>query len=150
MFLLEYEHDKESHANTLSQQATTRRAPIFSRYYDDVATLLELPEADTAQTRCAQCHNLDASQGNKIGPNLHGLFGRKTGQVEGFSYTDANKNKAIEWKEDTLVGSYKKIWWRRAPTDSCSSLNTSKTPRNTSQEPRWLSAVSRRPRTGTI
>ena len=55
------------------------------------------------QTRCAQCHNLKAEEGNKIGPNLHGLFGRKTGQVEGFSYTDANKNKAIEWKEDTLV-----------------------------------------------
>lgn len=55
------------------------------------------------QTRCAQCHNLKAEEGNKIGPNLHGLFGRKTGQVEGFSYTDANKNKAVEWKEDTLV-----------------------------------------------
>ncbi|KAK3173012.1 hypothetical protein OEA41_006340 [Lepraria neglecta] len=58
--------------------------------------------ANLFKTRCAQCHNLDASEGNKIGPNLHGLFGRKTGQVEGFSYTDANKNKAIEWKEDTL------------------------------------------------
>ena len=55
------------------------------------------------KTRCAQCHNLKESEGNKIGPNLHGLFGRKTGQVEGFSYTDANKNKAVTWKEDTLV-----------------------------------------------
>ena len=27
------------------------------------------------------------------GPNLHGLFGRKTGQAEGFAYTAANKNK---------------------------------------------------------
>lgn len=43
------------------------------------------------------------SEGNKIGPNLHGLFGRKTGSVEGFSYTDANKQKGITWKEDTLV-----------------------------------------------
>ena len=55
------------------------------------------------QTRCAQCHNLAAAEGNKIGPNLHGLFGRKTGQVDGFSYTDANKQKGITWKEDTLV-----------------------------------------------
>jgi cytochrome c2 len=55
------------------------------------------------QTRCAQCHNLAAAEGNKIGPNLHGLFGRKTGQVEGFSYTDANKQKGVTWKEDTLV-----------------------------------------------
>lgn len=60
-------------------------------------------DSEIFQTRCAQCHNLDASEGNKIGPNLHGLFGRKTGQVEGFSYTDANKAKGIEWSEDTLV-----------------------------------------------
>jgi len=59
--------------------------------------------ANLFKTRCAQCHSVVESEGNKIGPNLHGLFGRQTGQVEGFSYTDANKSKAIEWKEDTLV-----------------------------------------------
>ncbi|KAL8977184.1 MAG: hypothetical protein Q9205_006962 [Flavoplaca limonia] len=59
--------------------------------------------ANLFKTRCAQCHTLAEGEGNKVGPNLHGLFGRKTGQVEGFSYTDANKAKGIEWKEDTLV-----------------------------------------------
>lgn len=39
---------------------------------------------------------------HKTGPNLSGLFGRKTGQAAGFSYTDANKNKGITWGEDTL------------------------------------------------
>jgi cytochrome c len=34
---------------------------------------------------------------------LHGLFGRKTGQVDGYSYTDANKQKGITWDENTLV-----------------------------------------------
>ena len=59
--------------------------------------------ANEEKTRCQQCHNLKEGEGNKIGPNLHGLFGRKTGQVEGFSYTDANKSKGITWEEDTLV-----------------------------------------------
>lgn len=59
--------------------------------------------ANLFKTRCAQCHSVVESEGNKIGPNLHGLFGRKTGQVEGFSYTDANKQKGITWDEGTLV-----------------------------------------------
>lgn len=33
---------------------------------------------------------------------MSGLFGRKTGNAPGFSYTDANKNKGITWGEDTL------------------------------------------------
>ncbi|KAI4870691.1 cytochrome c [Hypoxylon rubiginosum] len=58
--------------------------------------------ANLFKTRCAQCHTLKDGEGNKIGPALHGLFGRKTGQVDGFSYTDANKQKGITWDESTL------------------------------------------------
>jgi cytochrome c2 len=62
--------------------------------------------ANLFKTRCAQCHTLGEGEGNKIGPNLHGLFGRHTGSVEGFAYTDANKQKAIEWNQDTLVNKH--------------------------------------------
>ncbi|KAF1811198.1 cytochrome c [Eremomyces bilateralis CBS 781.70] len=58
--------------------------------------------ANLFKTRCAQCHKLKESEGNSTGPNLAGLFGRKSGQVEGFSYTDANKKKGVIWDTDTL------------------------------------------------
>jgi cytochrome c len=51
--------------------------------------------------KCMPCHNADKPQ-NKVGPTLLGLFGREAGSVEGFKYSDANKNSHVVWTAETL------------------------------------------------
>lgn len=52
--------------------------------------------------KCQACHSVVAADGNKIGPNLHGVIGRTSGTQEGFSYSEAMKSAAIVWDETTI------------------------------------------------
>jgi cytochrome c len=51
------------------------------------------------ERRCGGCHALDRDIG---GPRLGGVYGRRAGSVQSFSYSDALKNSGIVWDRETL------------------------------------------------
>ncbi len=51
---------------------------------------------------CMACHAIGPGATNKVGPELNGLDGRKSGTAPGYNYSDANKNSGITWDEATF------------------------------------------------
>jgi cytochrome c len=54
------------------------------------------------QKKCKACHQIGEGAKNAVGPNLTGVIGRKTGQAEGYAYSEANKNSGLTWDEATF------------------------------------------------
>jgi cytochrome c len=53
--------------------------------------------------KCHVCHNIGEGAKNMVGPELNGVVGRHSGTVEGYNYSDANKNSGLTWDEATLT-----------------------------------------------
>ena len=53
--------------------------------------------------KCLACHAIGEGAKNKVGPLLNGLDGRKSGTVEGYSYSEANKNSGITWNKEVFL-----------------------------------------------
>ena len=51
------------------------------------------------EKRCGGCHALDR---DKEGPRLGGVYGRTSGSIDAFQYSDALKKAKVVWKEETL------------------------------------------------
>ena len=62
----------------------------------------DIEAGQTSFKKCQACHDVGEAAKNKIGPILNGLDDRKSGSVEGYSYSDANKNSGITWSEATF------------------------------------------------
>ena len=53
--------------------------------------------------KCSICHSLSPRNGNRPGPSLYRLFGRKAGSLPGYPYSDALRNSTIVWNEETVA-----------------------------------------------
>jgi cytochrome c len=52
---------------------------------------------------CIACHTLTAEEGNRAGPTLHGIFGRRIASLPGYNFSEALKQLDIVWTPETLA-----------------------------------------------
>lgn len=67
-----------------------------------IAKAQDVAAGETSFKKCAPCHAIGEGAKNKVGPELNGLNGRKSGSAEGYSYSDANKKSGLTWDEATF------------------------------------------------
>lgn len=52
---------------------------------------------------CAACHTLTEAGGNRGGPSLHGIFGRRIATLPGYNYSEPLRHLDIVWTPETLA-----------------------------------------------
>jgi len=78
------------------------------------------------RSQCMGCHSVEPER-NRAGPTLHGLFGRVSGTLDGFDFSEAMQEAAVEWDRETLdaflaepgavVPDTKMVFWGLRPDD---------------------------------
>jgi cytochrome c len=67
-----------------------------------MANAQDLAAGEQSFRKCSPCHSVGEDARNKVGPELNGIDGRKSGTVADYSYSDANKKAEITWGADTF------------------------------------------------
>jgi cytochrome c len=68
-----------------------------------MASAQDIAAGEQSYKKCLPCHGIGDDARVRVGPPLNGLEGRKAGTIEGYSYTDANKNSAIVWNKASFT-----------------------------------------------
>jgi cytochrome c len=69
------------------------------------ANAQDVAAGEKSFAKCRACHQIGETAKNGVGPELNGLFGRHSGSVAGYNYSDANKNSGITW-DPTVFAEY--------------------------------------------
>lgn len=97
-------HEAGKAAPEAKASAEAEKAPAQSGEIS-LSAALAAGKADSGAAvfkKCAACHSVNAADGNKIGPNLHGLVGRKVASAPGFGYSAGMQAHGGEWTYERL------------------------------------------------
>jgi cytochrome c len=68
---------------------------------DPLAAYADDPGAQVYRA-CVACHTLSPDEGNRAGPTLHGIFGRKIASLPGYNFSEPLKKMDIVWTPETV------------------------------------------------
>ncbi|MGU3537076.1 c-type cytochrome [Methylobacterium sp. A54F] len=77
-------------------------ALAMARPQDDLAPYAGERGAEVFRA-CTACHSLTPDGGNRAGPTLSGVFGRRIATLPGYRYSDALKGLDIVWSRETIA-----------------------------------------------
>jgi len=69
---------------------------------DPLAAYAGNPGAEVFRA-CVACHTLSRDEGNRAGPTLAGLFGRRIASLPGYNFSEALKKLDIVWTPETVA-----------------------------------------------
>jgi cytochrome c len=69
---------------------------------DPLAAFAGDPGAEVYKA-CVACHTLSPDEGNRAGPTLHGIFGRRIATLPGYEFSAALKKLDIVWSKETVA-----------------------------------------------
>jgi cytochrome c len=77
-------------------------AVVMARPADALARHADDPGAEVFRA-CIACHTLDPDGGNRAGPTLHGVIGRRIATAPGYDYSPALRGMDIVWTKETIA-----------------------------------------------
>ncbi|RDJ19708.1 hypothetical protein DWF00_19710 [Bosea caraganae] len=77
-------------------------AVVMTRPSEATARFADHPGAEVFRA-CSACHTLDADGGNRAGPTLYGVIGRRIATAPGYDYSPGLRGMTIVWSKETIA-----------------------------------------------
>jgi cytochrome c len=92
-------HPKGNEGQTMKKLTLSALVVIASAAAVPAAVAQDAEAGKASFNKCLACHAIGEGAKNKVGPELNGIDGRKSGTAPDYNYSDANKNSGITWNE---------------------------------------------------